>query len=110
MVDKNCTTNLKGFVINDKKVEGLIRFDDDFNLKLEPKKELEKPKKNKDTSSASKISCPKCKTGTVLKGKTAYGCSNYKNGCAFIFTFENIKKIANGKPLTKNLVLEIISN
>ena len=110
LIDKNCTTNLKGFVLNDKKVEGLIRFDDDFNLKLEPKKELKKPKKNKDTSSASKISCPKCKTGTVLKGKTAYGCSNYKNGCDFIFTFENIKKIANGKPLTKDLVLEIISN
>ena len=110
LIDKNCTTNLKGFVINDKKVEGLIRFDNDFNLKLEPKKELEKPQKNTDTSSASKISCPKCKTGTVLKGKTAYGCSNYKNGCDFIFTFENIKKIANGKPLTKDLVLEIISN
>ena len=110
LVDKNCTTNLKGFVLNDKKVEGLIRFDDDFNLKLEPKKELEKPQKNTETSSASKIPCPKCKTGTVLKGKTAYGCSNYKNGCDFIFTFENIKKIANGKPLTKDLVLEIISN
>ena len=110
LVDKNCTTNLKGFVLNDKKVEGLIRFDDDFNLKLEPKKELEKPQKNTDTSSVSKIPCPKCKTGTVLKGKTAYGCSNYKNGCDFIFTFENIKKIANGKPLTKDLVLEIISN
>ena len=110
LIDKNCTTNLKGFVLNDKKVEGLIRFDDDFNLKLEPKKELEKPQKNTDTSSASKNSCPKCKTGTVLKGKTAYGCSNYKNGCDFIFTFENIKKIANGKPLTKDLVLEIISN
>ena len=110
LIDKNCTTNLKGFVLNDKKVEGLIRFDDDFNLKLEPKKELKKPKKNKDTSSASKIPCPKCKTGTVLKGKTAYGCSNYKKGCDFIFTFENIKKIANGKPLTKDLVLEIISN
>ena len=110
LVDKNCTTNLKGFVLNDKKVEGLIRFDDDFNLKLEPKKELEKPQKNTETNSASKIPCPKCKTGTVLKGKTAYGCSNYKNGCDFIFTFENIKKIANGKPLTKDLVLEIISN
>ena len=45
----------------------------------------------------------------ILKGKTAYGCSEYKTGCDFVFTFENIKKIANGKPLTKELVLNIIS-
>ena len=29
-------------------------------------------------------------------------------GCDFVFTFEAIKKIANGAPLTKELVLEII--
>jgi len=62
-----------------------------------------------DKSLQSKITCPKCKKGTILKGKTAYGCSDYKKGCDFVFTFENIKKIANGKPLTKALVLEIIS-
>jgi DNA topoisomerase-3 len=44
----------------------------------------------------------------VLKGKTGYGCSEYKAGCNFVFTFDNIKKIANGAPLTKELVLEII--
>lgn len=27
--------------------------------------------------------CPVCKKGTLLRGKTAYGCSEYKNGCAF---------------------------
>ena len=55
-----------------------------------------------------KITCPKCKKGTVLKGKTAYGCSEYKTGCDFIFSFEKIKEIANGQPLTKELVLQII--
>ena len=108
LIDKGCTTNLKGFVLNDEKVEGLIRFDDSFNLKLEPKIKpvaTTQTAANKDT-----ISCPKCKEGTVLKGKSAYGCSNYKSGCDFVFTFENIKKIANGKPLTKELVLKIISS
>ncbi len=33
-----------------------------------------------------------------------------KTGCNFVFTFDNIKKIANGKPLTKELVLEIINS
>lgn len=108
LIEKGCTTNLKGFVLNDEKVEGLIRFDDSYNLKFEPKVKpvaTNQTAENKDT-----ISCPKCKEGTVLKGKSAYGCSNYKSGCNFVFTFENIKKIANGKLLTKELVLKIISS
>ena len=77
------------------------------------KKKLELKKgivSNHEKTSSNKILCPKCQKGTVLKGKTAYGCSDYKNGCDFLFHFENIKKIANGKPLTKELVLEIISS
>lgn len=27
--------------------------------------------------------CPLCGKGTVIKGKTAYGCSEWKNGCTF---------------------------
>ena len=27
--------------------------------------------------------CPVCGRGTVIKGKTAYGCSRWKEGCAF---------------------------
>lgn len=107
LIDKGCTTNLKGFIFDDKKVEGLIRFDDNFNLRLEPKKQLTSTKKVDKLS--DKITCPKCKKGTILKGKTAYGCSEYKTGCDFVFTFENIKKIANARPLTKELVLEILN-
>ncbi|SOS49205.1 DNA topoisomerase III [Tenacibaculum dicentrarchi] len=106
LIDKGCTTNLKGFKNGNDKIEGLVRFDADFKLKLEPKQTVEK-NTQKDTD---KITCPKCKKGTVLKGKSAYGCSNYKNGCDFVFTFDNIKKIANGQTLTKGLVLNIISN
>ncbi len=29
------------------------------------------------------VVCPKCGNGVLLRGKTAYGCSDYKNGCAF---------------------------
>ena len=27
--------------------------------------------------------CPQCHEGTIIKGKTAYGCSNWKKGCTF---------------------------
>jgi len=36
--------------------------------------------------------CPKCSTGKILKGKTAYGCSEYKSGCNFVIRFEQYNK------------------
>ena len=102
LLTKKSTTNLKGFKTETGKVEGLIRFNEAFKFTLEPKKIVGQ------TSNA--ISCPKCKKGTVIKGKNAYGCSNYNKGCDFVFSFDNIKKIANGKPLTKETVLKIISS
>ena len=27
--------------------------------------------------------CPVCGKGIIIKGKTAYGCSDWKNGCTF---------------------------
>lgn len=108
LVDKGCTTNLKGFTTTSGKVTGLLHFTDDFTIELAPKKEEKSTKAQAQKTDI--IQCPKCKTGHILKGKNAYGCSNYKEGCNFIFSFENIKKAANGKPLTKELVLEIMTN
>lgn len=124
LIEKGSTTNLKGFSIDGKSTEGLLRFNDDFGLKFEPKLNVisSEAEQNREISSnhtkssqsqndkAERIPCPKCKKGTILKGKTAYGCSDYKNGCDFVFPFAEIKKIANGKPLTKELVLKIISS
>lgn len=31
--------------------------------------------------------CPQCGKGTLLKGKSAYGCSQYKQGCTFVIPF-----------------------
>ncbi|MFD0991741.1 DNA topoisomerase 3 [Tenacibaculum geojense] len=104
LLEKGYTTNLKSFKQHNDKVEGLIRFDDNFNLKLEEKKTKVK-KEIPDT-----LACPKCKKGTVLKGKSAYGCSEFKSGCDFVFAFENLKKIANGETLTKELVYKILTS
>lgn len=38
------------------------------------------------------LACPKCKKGTILKGKTAFGCSEYKSGCTFKVMFEQFGK------------------
>ncbi|MDO4755482.1 MAG: DNA topoisomerase III, partial [Parabacteroides sp.] len=49
-----------------------------------PKAEKEvKEKKPRKPRTKKQPVCPICQKGTILRGKTAYGCSEYKNGCAF---------------------------
>ena len=103
LLDKGSTVNLKGFKINGDSKDGLLRFDDVFKLKLETKKTSAK----KET--IPEDACPKCKKGTIIKGKTAYGCSAYKTGCDFRFLYNDIRAKANGVPLTKELVFKIIN-
>lgn len=81
----------------------------------ERKKEGKPKRKRIEKDSISRITkleqvvCPKCGKGYMLKGKTAYGCSEYKSGCDLRLSFEvysseltpaklskQIKKIYNG--------------
>ncbi len=103
LLKKGTTVNLKGFKVNQKPVEGLLKLDAKFNLKLELK--------NETASNASKnksIPCPKCKTGTIIKGKEAYGCTNYTNNCTFRYSYKLLKEKAKGRVLTKALVSTIL--
>ncbi|MFD2541428.1 DNA topoisomerase 3 [Lacinutrix gracilariae] len=103
LLQKGSTVNLKGFKTDHGKVEGLLRFNDNFELVLEPKKTA-------TTKIPDTLTCPKCKKGTVIKGKTAYGCSEYKTGCDFVFTFDDLRKKAGDNKLTKELVFKILSS
>lgn len=49
------------------------------------------------------MGCPKCKKGKLLKGKTAYGCSAYKEGCDFLLPFEIL-----GKKLSEKNHLDLL--
>ena len=42
-----------------------------------------KPRKPRKKAVSAPAVCPICHKGTLLRGKTAYGCSEYKNGCTF---------------------------
>ncbi|MDR7211924.1 DNA topoisomerase 3 [Flavobacterium piscis] len=106
LLQKGSTVNLKDFKTDSGTVEGLIRFEEGFQLKLETKKTAQKA--NSDTI-ADAITCPKCKKGTILKGKTAYGCTEYKSGCDFKVTFDDVRaKLKDLKP-TKELVYAILT-
>ena len=103
LLSKGSTVNLKGFKINDITTEGLLRFDNNFKLILEPKP---------TTSSSTKLpenACPKCKKGTIIKGKSAYGCSDYKLGCDFRYSYDTLRENAKGQKLTKELVYQILN-
>lgn len=47
-----------------------------------------KKKQKQDDAPAGKPLCPVCKKGTLLKGKAAYGCSEWKSGCGFRLPFD----------------------
>ncbi len=101
LLQKGSTVNLKGFKTELGMIEGLLRFDGQFQLVLEPKK----PEIQKDSDT---LTCPKCKKGTIIKGKSAYGCSAYQSGCDFRFSFEDLRnKLGSEKP-TKELVYRIL--
>ncbi|WP_321297004.1 DNA topoisomerase 3 [Marinifilum fragile] len=79
LVLKGKTPKIKGFVVDGNKINGNLVLDPDFSLSiLEEEKEV--------------LTCPVCKSGTLLKGNAAFGCSNYKSGCRFIVPFVFMEK------------------
>ncbi|MBD0724903.1 DNA topoisomerase III [Flavobacterium sp. L1I52] len=103
LLQKGSTVNLKDFKTEAGVIEGLLRLDDDFKLKLEPKKTVKK-------ETPDSLTCPKCQKGTIIKGNTAYGCSDYKSGCGFKVTFEVVReKLKDQKP-SKELVYAILKD
>lgn len=44
-----------------------------------------------DTDQWVGLPCPVCKVGHIIKGKTAYGCSRWKEGCTYRMPFDQQK-------------------
>ncbi len=51
--------------------------------KTTSRKGKSEPDKNKNTNNAEPETCPLCGKGKVIRGKTAFGCSEWKVGCTF---------------------------
>lgn len=91
LADKGKTSVIKGFDLGGTKKDGILKLTDTFNVEFEQKEgTAAKPKKEEGP-----VVCPKCKTGTILKGNSAYGCSNWKSGCNFRLPFEFMGKAFN---------------
>jgi DNA topoisomerase-3 len=49
--------------------------------------------------------CPKCKQGKLLKGKRAFGCSRFKEGCDF-----TIRPLIAGKMVEQNHLVDLLTH
>lgn len=74
-------------VLSDNSAHRIVIEDDKKEVKSA--KKSRKPREKKPIESIEKIKCPKCKKGHLLKGKTAYGCSEYKSGCDLRLAFQD---------------------
>lgn len=69
---------------------------------------VEAPKEKKERKPKEKVEldsldCPKCKSAKIMKGKSAVGCSNFKD-CGFKIPFELL-----GKKLTEAQLIQLIT-
>lgn len=81
---------------------------DNSSKKIEIIDELKDSKLKKRTSSDKKritkfeqVKCPKCGKGHILKGKAAFGCSEYKAGCDLRLSFDEYPETLSPTKLNK---------
>lgn len=101
LLQKGETVQLKGFKKDGESFNGKLVFTDHGQIEFEAKEELVK-------SDSSELDCPKCQKGIVIKGKTAYGCSNWRQGCDYKVEYQFVKNAIKDKVKTKALVWEIL--
>lgn len=102
LIKKGKTSLIKGFTSNSKKVNGIVTLDQEFKPVL--KQEAESPAETKPTQ----LLCPKCKTGIMMKGKSAWGCSRFKEDCRFVIPFEVLQKSISSDDLTPEFLKSVV--
>lgn len=104
LIDKGKSGNIKGFTINEKKVDGYLELDPHFKPQFVQETAEKKEKKAREKKP---FTCPICKKGQMLKGNSAYGCSRFKEDCKFVIPFDELQKNHNTTELTSRILKEI---
>ncbi len=89
LITKGKTSVIKGFEVDGAKIDAIISLDDSFQPVMQKVEDKE-------------LVCPSCKQGTIVKGKTAFGCSNFQN-CKVRIPFEFL-----GKTLSRSHLEQLI--
>lgn len=103
LLEKGETVTLKGFVQNGSKTNGKLKLNEQYALIL-----TAVPSKTSEGTKIEKL-CPKCAKGKLIKGRKAYGCSNFNQGCDFLFPFTDLMALAQGQKLNEKLVYDLVS-
>ncbi len=90
LAEKGKTALIKGFKQDDDSVDGYLELDSEHKISFAE-------------AEPEKLVCPSCKTGEIVKGNTAYGCTNFRGGCKLRIPFE-----LEGKMLTENQVAQLV--
>ncbi len=101
LLSKGSTVLLKGFKKDGVKTNGFVTFGQHSELIL-------RPEEVQIHAKSGALICPKCRKGEVIKGSSSYGCSEYKTGCDYRYTFDAIRTNAIGQTLTKELVEKLL--
>lgn len=90
LAEKGKSTLIKGFKQDEDTVDGFLELTTEFKIifmEAEPEK----------------LVCPSCKTGEIVKGNTAWGCSNFRGGCRLRIPFE-----LQGRKLNESHVSQLV--
>ena len=90
LAEKGKTALIKGFKQESETIDGFLELTEDSKIRF-------------TEAEPEKLTCPKCKTGEIVKGHTAWGCSNFRGGCKLRIPFE-----LNGKELTDSQVSQLV--
>ena len=83
LCQKGKSGEIKSVDAEGKSIVGNVLLNCDFSLAFEQKAPIE-------------LFCPRCKKGLIIKGKLAWGCAEFRNGCQLRVPF-----VFMGKPLSE---------
>ena len=100
LVTKKRSGRISGFNINGTRTSGVLIIKEDGRVELENeasennehRKSTSQKAEAKNEPHTSGMVCPKCGKGRIIKGRRAWGCSNYTTGCNFVIPFEKIEE------------------
>jgi DNA topoisomerase-3 len=90
LAEKGKTVLIKGFKQEDESVDGFLELTSDFKITFAE-------------TEPEKLICPSCKIGEIVKGNTAWGCTNFRGGCKLRIPFEH-----QDKKLSESQVVQLV--
>lgn len=90
LAEKGKTALIKGFRQDNENLDGFLELTTDFKIGFAE-------------AVPEKLVCPSCKIGEIVKGNTAWGCTNFRGGCKLRIPFE-----LQGNKLTESQVSQLV--